>query len=273
MTQRDPVMTVEAMDLHERTKRNIRMQYRLAEHTLIPWLEDLAVLPKHPAVCEIGCAEGGVLAAFVDHGAINALGTDIQGPLLDIISQPIWSGLSYDITFTHHDVIYDDVPPSWQHAFDVVLLRDVIEHLDDAGVALKNIARLLKPGGVVVVTFPPYTSPFGGHQQLLGTKLGSLPFIHLLPWPLFRRVISAGDPVNHEELERLHSIRCSADKVTSAARRAGLNIVDERYFALRPVFRWKYQRNIPVFEVSKIRRFPLVKPLAMEVAFVLQLPA
>lgn len=272
MTQHDPVEMVAAMDLHERTKRNVRMQYRLAQHTLIPWLENLAVLPKQPAVCEIGCAEGGVLAAFVDHGATNALGTDIQAPLLDLISRPVWSGLSYAITFTQHDVIYDDVPPEWQHAFDVVLLRDVIEHLDDAGIALSNIARLLKPGGVVVVTFPPYTSAYGGHQQLLGTKLGALPFVHLLPWPLFQRIISAGDPVNQEELERLHRIRCSADSVASAARRAGLRIVDERYFALRPVFRWKYQLSIPAFEVSTIRRFPLVKPLAMEVAFVLQLP-
>lgn len=273
MKRIDPVAAVAQMELHPRTIRNVRMQYRLAEHTLIPWLRDLKVLPHTPSVCEIGCAEGGVLAAFVDEGAINALGTDIQKPLLDIVSQPLWSALGYSITFTHHDVIYDDVPPSWQGAFDVVLLRDVIEHLDDPGIALRNITRLLKPGGVVVVTFPPYTSPFGGHQQLLGTKLGSLPFIHLLPWSIFHRIIRQGDPLNHEELERLHRIRCSASKVSGAAQRAGLKIVDERYFALRPVFRWKYQRSIPSFEVSALRWFPFVKPLAMEVAFVLQLPA
>jgi SAM-dependent methyltransferase len=273
MTLSDPVLAVAGMDLHPRTIRNVRMQYRLAEHTLIPWLEQLGTLPDHPSVCEIGCAEGGVLAAFVDRGAVNALGTDIQAPLLDLVSRPVWTSLGYEITFTHHDVIYDEVPESWRNAFDVVLLRDVIEHLDDAGIALKNIARLLKPGGVVVVTFPPYTSAFGGHQQLLGTAVGSLPFVHMLPWPLFRRIIKAGDPVNHEELERLHTIRCSAEKVADASRRAGLTILDERYFALRPVFRWKYQRYIPSFEVTSWRWFPPIKPLSMEVAFVLQLPA
>ncbi|MFM8770597.1 MAG: class I SAM-dependent methyltransferase [Candidatus Kapaibacterium sp.] len=272
MMHHDPVDTISTMDLHPRTIRNVRMQYRLAQHTLIPWMESLAVLPPNAAVCEIGCAEGGVLAAYVDRGATKALGTDIQEPLLRIISQPVWSGLGYDITFTQHDVIYDEIPDEWKATFDVVLLRDVIEHLDDAGVALKNIARLLKPGGVVVVTFPPYTSPFGGHQQLLSTKLGSLPFVHLLPWPLFRSIIRGGDPDNQEELERLHRIRCSASKVANAAHRAGLDIISQRYFALRPVFRWKYQRPIPSFEVTSLRWLPLVKDLAMEVAFILRTP-
>jgi SAM-dependent methyltransferase len=272
MNRPDPVSAVSAMNLHPRTIRNVRMQYRLAERTLIPWMESLGVLPDRATVCEIGCAEGGVLAAFVDRGATKALGTDIQEPLLRIVSQPVWSGLGYEITFTQHDVIYDEIPDEWKGAFDVVLLRDVIEHLDDAGVALKNIARLLKPGGVVVVTFPPYTSPFGGHQQLLGTKLGSIPFVHLLPWKLFHSIIRGGDPDNQEELERLHRIRCSASKVIGASERAGLDLVSQRYFALRPVFRWKYQLPIPSFEVSPLKAIPLVKDLAMEVAVILRKP-
>jgi len=271
-TPLDPVVRSEQMDLLPRTKRNIRMQYRLAQHTLIPWLQHLNVLPPSAAVCEIGCAEGGVLAAFADQGASYSLGTDIQEPLLRIVSTPVWTELGYSITFTQHDVIYDDIPQEWQHRFDVVLLRDVIEHLDDAGIALKNIARIMKPGGVVLVTFPPYTSPFGGHQQLLGTKLGALPFVHLLPWSIFGAMVRKGDSVNQEEVERLHTIRCSAQKVMHAASRAGLTIVDQRFFGLRPVFRWKYQRAIPSFELGALASLPGMKAIAMEAAFVLQVP-
>ncbi|MFN4984968.1 MAG: class I SAM-dependent methyltransferase [Ignavibacteria bacterium] len=271
-TPQDPVVRSEQMDLLPRTKRNIRMQYRLAQHTLIPWLQQLGALPPNAAVCEIGCAEGGVLAAFADHGASFALGTDIQEPLLRIVSTPVWNELGYAITFTQHDVIYDEIPQAWQHRFDVVLLRDVIEHLDDAGIALKNIARIMKPGGVVLVTFPPYTSPFGGHQQLLGTKAGALPFVHLLPWSIFGPMVRKGDPVNQEEVERLHTIRCSAQKVMQAASRAGLAILDQRYFGLRPVFRWKYQRSIPSFELGALASLPGMKSMAMEAAFVLQVP-
>lgn len=268
----DPVVRSEQMDLLPRTKRNIRMQYRLAQHTLLPWLEGLRVLPPSAAVCEIGCAEGGVLAAFADHGASYSLGTDIQEPLLRLVSTPVWKQLGYDITFTQHDVIYDDIPHEWQQRFDVVLLRDVIEHLDDPGIALKNIARIMKPGGVVVVTFPPYTSAFGGHQQLLGTKLGGLPFVHLLPWSIFGAMVRQGDPVNQEEVERLHKIRCSAQGVINASVAAGMTVLDQRYFGLRPVFRWKYKQPIPSFELGPLAALPGMRSIAMEAAFVLQLP-
>lgn len=261
------------MDLLPRTIRNVRMQYRLAVHTLLPWLQQFNLWKPGVAVCEIGCAEGGVLAAFVERGTSYALGTDIQRALLTEISDPVWTSQGLDIDFTHHDVIYENVPAAWQERFDIVLLRDVIEHLDDAQIALRNIQRLLKPGGVVVVTFPPYTSPFGGHQQLLGTKVGAIPFVHLLPWSIFSSIITQGEEVNQEELVRLHRIRLSASDVRRAATAANLRVVDERLFALRPVFRWKYQLPIPSLEVSALRAVPGVRALAMEAAFILQRPA
>ena len=260
------------MEWHPRTKRNFRMQYRLATHTLIPWLETLDALPENAAVCEIGCAEGGVLDAFVERGTTFALGTDIMAPLLEQISGPIADTLGLDVTFAHHDVIYDDIPEVWRERFDVVLLRDVIEHLDDAGIALRNIARIMKPGGVILITFPPYLSAYGGHQQLLGTKAGALPWVHLLPKGLFYKVIDKGDPMNQEELRRLHRIRCSADGIRTDAKSAGLQLVDERYFGLRPVFRWKYDRNIPSLEVTGLKGLKPVRALAMETAFVFRKP-
>lgn len=265
--------SVARMNLLPRTIRNVRMQYQLGVHTIIPWLQKYNLWKQGAAVCEIGCAEGGVLAAFVEQGTSYALGTDIQGALLTQISDPVWKSQELAIEFSQHDVIYEDIPDAWRERFDIVLLRDVIEHLDDAGIALRNIQRLLKPGGVVVVTFPPYTSPFGGHQQLLGTKVGAIPFVHLLPWPIFSSIIKQGDPVNQEELERLHRIRLSVHDVRRAAASAHLTIVDERLFALRPVFRWKYQLPIPSFDVSALRSVPGVRALAMEAAFILQRPA
>lgn len=264
---------VAQMDWIPRTKRNFRMQYRLAIHTLIPWLERLHVLPDRASVCEIGCAEGGVLDAFVQHGAAFALGTDIMAPLLEQVSTPIAKALNLEVAFAHHDVIYDDIPEAWQERFDVVVLRDVIEHLDDAAVALRNIARIMRPGGVILITFPPYLSAYGGHQQLLGTTLGALPWVHLLPRSIFFWMIKQGDPMNQEELRRLHRIRCSAAKILGDARNAGLRLIDERYFGLRPVFRWKYNKPIPTLELTALKNVPFVRTLGMETALVFRKPA
>lgn len=270
--QADLADRVASMDWIDRTKRNFRMQYRLAVHTLIPWLLQRKALPEQAAVCEIGCGEGGVLLAFVERGTSYALGTDIVAALLDQISRPIAEKLDVNVEYEGHDVINDAIPDKWVERFDVVVMRDVIEHLDDPGIALKNIARIMKPGGVILITFPPYTSPFGGHQQLLGTRAGAVPFVHMLPDGLFERIVKAGDPTNAEEVRRLHRIRCSARGVQQAARSAGMEAVDERYFGLRPVFRWKYNRNIPTMEVTNLKGLPLVKTLAMEAAFIFRKP-
>jgi SAM-dependent methyltransferase len=256
----------------ERTKRNFRMQYRLAVSTLIPWLEKHHALPTRPSVCEIGCGEGGVLLAFVERGAEHALGTDIMGLLLEQVSAPIAEGLGMKVDYTGHDVINDDIAEDWRERFDVVLLRDVIEHLDDPAVALQNIARIMKPGGVIVITFPPYTSAFGGHQQLLGTTAGNIPFVHLLPASMFERMIARGDVMNADEVRRLHRIRCSADGIKSAAAAAGITLVDERYFGLRPVFRHKYNMAIPTLEITSLKGLGIVRALAMEAAFIFRKP-
>ena len=263
---------VEYMDLLPRTIRNFRMQYRLGLETLVPWLRRLNVFHTGANVCEIGCAEGGVLTAFLEQGASFGLGTDIASALLDQISIPLAEKLGVDVTYAHHDVIGDEIPDVWKERFDVVILRDVIEHLDDPAVAIENISRIMKPGGVLLITFPPYHSAFGGHQQLLGNKVSGLPWVHLLPKGLFMNVIKSGDPQNQEEVRRLHRIRCTPQKITRAFSNAGLTIEDERYFGLRPVFKWKYQMSIPELELTAVKWFPLVKNLAMEAAFVARKP-
>lgn len=39
-------------------------------------------------------------------------------------------------------------------SFDVVLISEVIEHLPDADMALAEISRILKPGGLLLITWP-----------------------------------------------------------------------------------------------------------------------
>ena len=41
--------------------------------------------------------------------------------------------------------------PGWERHFDLALLRDVIEHLDETETALANIRKVLKPGGHLVL--------------------------------------------------------------------------------------------------------------------------
>ena len=59
----------------------------------------------------------------------------------------------------------------WRERFDVVFLLDVLEHIEDDVLALKNIWRGLRPGGLVVVAAPAlqrfwsYNDDLEGHVR------------------------------------------------------------------------------------------------------------
>jgi len=74
--------------------------------------------------------------------------------------------------------------------FDLIILRDVIEHIHNQEKFMNCLKKFLKPGGKVFFGFPPWQNPFGGHQQICKSKLLSkLPFFHLLPLPLYKGVL------------------------------------------------------------------------------------
>lgn len=243
--------------------------YGLAREYMIPYLESHGVPIKGAAVIEIGCAEGGNLCAMAEHGAAELAGTDIATTRLDCAAK-VAEALGHGITFSPHDIIYEEPRPEWRERFDVAFLRDVIEHLDDATIALRNIRRVLKPGGVLYVTFPPYISPFGGHQHLLGTRVGKLPYAHLLPGPLFEAMVSPSTiEANKVEVRRLHKIRLSTTKFRAAARAAGFHIADEKLYLIRPVFKMKF--GLYPIGAGFLKPIPFLRDLlAMEAGYILR---
>ena len=55
-------------------------------------------------------------------------------------------------------------------ALDVVVALDVIEHLDDDRLALREILRVLRPGGVLLATVPAYAFLWSSHDEALGHR-------------------------------------------------------------------------------------------------------
>ncbi|MDP5277499.1 class I SAM-dependent methyltransferase [Sphingomonas sp. DG1-23] len=61
-------------------------------------------------------------------------------------------------------------------SFDIVVSHDVIEHVDDPASALAEIHRVLRPGGIAYLAFPPYDGMLSHHLDYVST----LPGLHLL---------------------------------------------------------------------------------------------
>ena len=152
-----------------------------------------------------------------------------------------------------------------------VVLRDVIEHLDATADSLKNVMDFLKPGGFLYVVFPPYYSPFGGHQHALANTWGKLPFIHYLPKALWDPMIASGRKLDIEEVNRLRAIRLTISRFRKAAKSVGYRIVDEELFFLRPVFKMKF--GLPTVKVNLVKHLPLLREVAaLEASYLLQKP-
>jgi SAM-dependent methyltransferase len=130
--------------------------------------------------------------------------------------------------------------------FDIVLLHDVLEHVEHCAPVLLAARRSLAPGGRVFVSFPPYWSPFGGHQHLAAGWARIVPYVHYLPARFFFRLAA---PVDNEYMSRegslgdLISVRRTRLSLAKAEREfaaAGLRPVASEFFLLRPEYTVRY---------------------------------
>lgn len=117
---------------------------------------------RHPGarrILELGCGSGNVLASFAALG--ETVGME-QHP--DLIAAAQAAGLDVRAGSLPRDLV---VPEGWA---DLVLMLDVLEHLDDEAGALQTAWRALRPGGILIVTVPAFTWLWSGHDVALGHR-------------------------------------------------------------------------------------------------------
>ncbi len=126
---------------------------------------------RRPRVLDVGCAYGGPLVAFAEHGA-RVTGIDVNERLLALAQVNLRErGLDAhlvrgDATATH---------PSFRGVFDVVVANDVVEHVPRLETFLRNLASWLTPRGAVYLEIPNGACPDfvlrDGHHRLFGITL------------------------------------------------------------------------------------------------------
>lgn len=105
--------------------------------------------------------------------------------------------------------------PYPDNTFDAVILSEILEHIDDDVAGLKEILRVLKPGGVVAITVPNANYPFWWDP--INKTLETLFHMHIQHGPL------AGLWANHVRLY-------TRDQLRNAALGAGFEVEEERAF-------------------------------------------
>ena len=191
---------------------------------VIPFIEKHKPITADSHILEIGCGEGGNIKPFLDLGC-QVTGIDINGGQI-AIAKEIYSVHPNNRNLT---LICEDIykVTELHNKFDIIIIRDVIEHIPNQELFLPFIKRFLSPHGIIFVAFPPWQNPFGGHQQICNNKLLShLPWFHLLPRPVYKKVLEWGN-VNPGGLLEIKDTGISLERFLSIVHKEKYRIVEE----------------------------------------------
>jgi len=220
---------------HERRIKFYKEQYWYAKEYLSKYLSIKEY--KNKNVLEVGSAEGGAIKYFFEQGA-NCWGVEISKGRNDFAIEYI---KEEKIEFLEGDICNDAFVKELPQ-MDLILIRDVIEHIPDKLTALKNLNKLLKQDGIIFLSYPPKYSPYAGHQQNVKKRIGSLPFIHLLPKGLYRLFLSSANLTNEKINELMQTRRdmIAINKIESLFKKAKLIIRQKDFYFIRPCFEKRF---------------------------------
>ncbi len=228
---------------HRDAQRQFEQQRAVTAGHIIPFIEGHVSLPTDLRVLEIGCGEGGVLKAFLERGC-RATGVELNasryGHAQSFLQKEREQG---KLNLVRKDIYEVDIEGDVEGPFDLILLKDVIEHIPDQGRLLRRLKAFLRPGGSIFFGFPPWQMPFGGHQQVCASKvLSVMPYMHLLPRPLYRGVLRLfGEPeAKIADLLAVKETGISLEKFERLIKGTGYRILKRRLYLVNPIYQFKF---------------------------------
>jgi SAM-dependent methyltransferase len=139
---------------------------------------------------DIGCGDGSYTRRLAD-GFAKVDAIDIQSDLLSQFAEQVkGTPDAQRIIICEMSAAKLSYPDD---AFDVVTSIEVLEHIVDLDEALREIRRVLKPGGRFAFTTPNRWFPFETHGFIIGGRRYSPARAPFLTWisPLHRRLADA----------------------------------------------------------------------------------
>jgi SAM-dependent methyltransferase len=244
---------------HKNKEQYFNEQGLTSQKFVVPFISDLVKFDIETTVLEIGCAEAGNLKPFVDMGC-KATGIDISCSRVELAREFYKDHPNRtNLTLICED-IYKVNP---EKKYDVIIMRDVIEHIPNQEIFLGFVKSFLQPDGKFFLAFPPWQNPFGGHQQICKSKLLSvLPWFHLLPKPLYKFVLKAFGE-NEGTITALFEIKdtgISIERFERILKRENYKIDKRVFWFINPNYQTKFglkpRKQTPVIaSISWVRGF------------------
>lgn len=231
-----------ALKQHKDDRVRYEQQVENSRSYVLPFIAQTMPLGKGVNVLEIGCGEGGVLVPFAEAGC-NCVGVDLNPLRIDLangfMKEYVDAGTA---EFIYKNVYDDDFLSRFKNHFDVIIMKDAIEHIPDQHLFIPYLKNLIKREGQIFFGFPPWYMPFGGHQQISGKKISMMPYYHILPRPIYKGMLKVfGEEENIiQELMEIYDTRISIERFHSILKKSGLSVLNKQHYLINPIYKYKF---------------------------------
>lgn len=242
---------------HKNREQYFKEQEYTTKKYVIPYIQSISTLNEKSNILEIGCGEGGNLKPFLDLGFI-CTGIDLSQSQINNATEYFQEHPYKSRLRLICQNIYDFEP---NQKYDVIVLRDVIEHIPDQQKFMKHLKKFIPEKGIIFFGFPPWQMPFGGHQQVLRNKLLSkLPYFHLLPASCYKFTLKLGGE-NEGMIESRMDIKktgISTERFEKIVKTLNYKVDKRTYYFINPNYEIKFGLK-PRTQLKLITKLPYIK--------------
>jgi SAM-dependent methyltransferase len=245
-------------DRHLNREKYFQEQSYTTEKYVIPFINKLLPITSNLTIAEVGCGEGGNLKPFLD------IGCKVVG--IDLAENKISNAIKF---FGNHpqknnltliaENIYN-IKPDQLFTFDLMFMRDTLEHIYDQDAFLEHLKKFIKPSGKIFLAFPPWRMPFGGHQQMCESPfLSKLPYFHLLPNTLYVGILKlfGENEAKIKGLLEVKETRISIIRFKKILTKRNFKIDSEIFYMINPNYEIKFK--LKTMKLPGILNIPFIK--------------
>ncbi len=230
-------------------EKHYNEQVKYTNEYLIPYFKRHIPNWQKLKVLEIGCAEGGLINVF-HNLEIDATGVEISEKRVQLAISK-----NPNLKIVVGDIM-DENLPNKLGKFDFIIMRDVIEHIPNKEITFTNIEKLANPNAYLFFSFPPKFSPFAGHQQIGKTILKAVPYLHLLPTSILKRLAKTMGERDYYvgEIKLNYSTGMQIQKFENLCKSKKFIPIKKDVFLFRPIYAYRF--GLPTIKLPNI---PLIR--------------
>lgn len=199
-------MSVDLETIRHMTRNEADMAFKKRAQTIFEWVPPA----DDKVILDCACGRGFYLNMYRYVSRCKLVGLELEADIIRKAQRNV--GHLPDLTLTRGNIYALPFPDD---TFDGVILSEILEHLDDDVAGLRDVWRVLKPGGVVAITVPNARFPLWWDP--INWTLERTLHTHIRRGPL------AGIWANHIRLYERDDLR-------AAVERAGFAVEAERQF-------------------------------------------